>query len=168
MIKLIYPIIFLLLILQSCKGQINPVSDKIDTSSTANHIIEKIEYATSMCYGTCPVFSLTINSDRKAEWNAEKYNKINDQEVHGIFHSEITKEQYNKLIDLLNYIDFEKLNDVYEVGYPDAQSSTLKITYDHGKVKSIYDYGKKGTEDLRRVYQLLFDLRENQKWQKQL
>ncbi len=41
MIKLIYPMILLLIVLQSCKGQTNPVSDKIETSSTANHKIEK-------------------------------------------------------------------------------------------------------------------------------
>lgn|SRR5690606_11053736 len=167
MIKLIYPMILLLIVLQSCKGQTNPVSDKIETSSTANHKIEKIEYSTTMCFGTCPVFSLTINSDKNAEWNAEKYNKINNKEVNGKFHSKITKKQYNKLIGLLNSIDLEKLKDEYEVNWTDLQSSTLKITYDNGKVKSIHDYGMRGTDDLKRIYQLLFELRENQKWKKQ-
>ena len=39
------------------------------------------------------------------------------------------------------------------------------VTYDNGKVKSIRDYGLLGTYGLDRVYQLLFELRENQKWE---
>src|SRR5690554_6561818 len=171
MIKLIYPMIFLLIVLQSSKGSTDAALHKTnyikENATYSNHKIEKIEYSTTMCFGTCPVFSLTINSDKNAEWNAEKYSKINNKEVNGKFHSKITKKQYNKLIGLLNSIDLEKLKDESEVDWTDLQSSTLKIAYDNGKVKSIHDYGMRGTDDLKRIYQLLFELREIQKWKKQ-
>src|SRR5690606_38777646 len=140
--------------------------DFIEENTTpAKHKIEKIEYETTGCYGICPIFSLTINADQSAEWEAKRYNKIKNEEVEEKFHSNITEDNWNELIDLLNYIDFEKLNDNYSVKWTDNQSSTLKITYDNGKVKSIQEYGLVGTFGLSRVYEILFDLRENQKWE---
>lgn len=132
----------------------------------AYHKIEKIEYSTSGCYGSCPIFNLTINSDKTAKWYAKMYNKINNKEVSGNFNTKVTEDKYNDIVNLLNYIDFETLQDNYAVNWTDDQSSSLKITYDNGKVKSISDYGLMGTYGLDRVYQLLFELRENQKWTK--
>ena len=94
------------------------------------------------------------------------YNKINDNEVSGNFNSKITKDKYNDIVNLLNYIDFESLKDNYSVSWTDDQTATITITYDNGKVKSISDYGLIGTFGLDRVYQLLFELRDNQKWTK--
>lgn len=135
-----------------------------ENKNPANHTIEKIEYSTGPCYGNCPVFYLTINSDKTAKWFAEVYNYIAKQELEGTFQTKITQNKFDEIIHLLNYIDFEKLKDTYSVNWTDDQTSTLTITYDNGKTKSIKDYGLLGTYGLDRVYQLLFELRENQKW----
>ena len=37
------------------------------SKTTATNKIEKIEYTTTGCYGTCPIFNLTINSDRTSK-----------------------------------------------------------------------------------------------------
>lgn len=137
-----------------------------ENQKPADHKIEKIEYSTSRCYGTCPIYNLTINSDKTAKWHAEMYNKIKGKEVSGNFYSKITKDKYNDIVNLLNYIDFETLKDNYAVNWTDDQNAAIKIIYDNGKVKSISDYGLIGTFGLNRVYQLLFELRENQKWTK--
>lgn len=117
-----------------------------------------------MCFGTCPVFGITIYPDRNATWNAEMYNKIKNRNISGTFSAKITEDKYNDIVHLLNYMDFENLRNSYSVNWTDDQSCTLKITYDNGKVKSISDYGLTGTFGLNRVYQLLFALRENQNW----
>jgi len=132
----------------------------------ANHKIEKIEFSTSGCFGTCPIFNLTINSDKTAKWYAERFNKIKNKEVSGNFNSKITEDNYNDIVNLLNYIHFETLQDDYTVDWTDDQAAKVKITYDKGKVKSIRDYGLIGTYGLERLYHLLFALRENQKWTK--
>jgi len=137
-----------------------------ENPAPANHSIEKIEYTTTMCFGTCPVFSITIHPDHTATWNAEMYNKIKNKNVSGSFTTNITEDKYNDITNLLNYIDFESLRDSYSVNWTDDQSCTLKITYDNGKVKSINDYGLTGTFGLNRLYQLLFALRGNQNWEK--
>lgn len=139
--------------------------DFIEENKTpATHNISKIEYSTTGCYGTCPIFNLTIDSDRTSSWFADEYNALDNAEVKGNFHTTISQEKYDELISLLNYIDFENLKDSYAVHWTDDQSSTLKITYDNGKIKSIHDYGLIGTFGLDRVYQMIFELRKNQEW----
>ena len=128
--------------------------------SPINHSIEKIEYSTTPCYGRCPVFSLVINADRSASLDAGKFNAKK-----GIFKATIDDESYKALITLLNYTNFTKLDSSYRVLRTDAQSCTLFITYDCGKVKRISDYGLKGTLGLVKVYDMLFKLRESQKWE---
>ncbi|MDP4208036.1 MAG: DUF6438 domain-containing protein [Bacteroidota bacterium] len=130
-------------------------------SMPAKHTIEKIEYSTGPCFGTCPIFEMTINSNRKATFKAQEYNKVK-----GNFSSIIDTLNYNLLIHLLNYIDFVKLKKNYAVNWTDDQTCTLKITYDNGKIKEIRDYGLIGTFGLNRTYNILFKLRENQKWEK--
>ena len=139
--------------------------DFIEENQTpSNHKIEKVEYSTAGCFGFCPIYKLAINSDKTAKWNAEKYNQINKKEFKGNFRSTITQNKFDEIINLLNFIDFETLKDNYEVNWTDDQTSTLKITYDNGKVKSIIDYGLIGTYGLDRIYQLLYELRKNQRW----
>jgi Domain of unknown function (DUF6438) len=130
------------------------------------HKIEKIEYSTSPCFGTCPVFKLALNADKSATWNAEMYNKMKEKEFKGAFKATLADTEYQEIIDLLNYLDFEKLKDSYAVEWTDDQTAYLKITYDNGKIKSIRDYGLIGTFGLGRVHQWMFKLREIQKWVK--
>lgn len=129
-------------------------------NSPQTHQIEKIEYKTSGCFGGCPSFGLTINSNRKAIYKPIYFN----ENKKGTYKGRIENSQFNELINLLNYIDFPKLEDNYHVGWTDDQTSLLTITYDDGKVKNVKDYGLIGTFGLSRVYKILFDLRENQSW----
>lgn len=137
-----------------------------ESKTTEIHKIERIEYSTTGCFGTCPIFNLIINSDRTSKWDAKEYNEIDNKEVKGSFQATLSQDKFDELLNLLNYINFVKLKDNYAVRWTDDQSSTLKITYDNGKTKTIEDYGLIGTYGLDRVYQLLFELRENQKWTK--
>lgn len=131
------------------ENNFNPLSYKI----------EKIEYSTTMCFGTCPVFELEINSDRTAKYNAIQYN-----DKTGKFKTRIDTANFNSIFSLLNYIDFPNLKDKYSVNWTDDQSCTLTITYDNGKRKKITDYGLIGSYGLGIIYNKLFALRKNQKW----
>jgi hypothetical protein len=138
----------------------------------ADNHIEKIEFEASGCYGTCPAFELTINKDRSAVFRAEVYNFNKNRESYtgkdeGLFKVKIKEADYNQLTGFLNYLDFKNLEDGYHVTHTDAPTGTLQITYDNGKIKTISDYGMQGTSGLMGVYNLLFELRFNQKWIKQ-
>ena len=130
--------------------------------------IEKIEYQTTMCYGTCPQFNIKIDKSKKAIFNAQTYNRKGrkGKEIKGIFKTEIKENDYSEIVQLLNYIDFPNLKDNYYVNWTDDQSCTLTITYNNGKVKKISDYGLIGTFGLDRIYNLMFELRFNQDWKK--
>lgn len=128
--------------------------------------IEKIEYQTTMCFGTCPKFYIAINKDRTGIFKAERYNREtrDSKIIKGKFKTTLDKNSYSDIINLLNYIDFPNLKDNYSVNWTDDQTSTLTITYDNGQTKKIEDYGLIGTYGLDRLYQMLFELRFNQNW----
>ena len=132
-----------------------------------SHSINKIEYKTFPCYGTCPIFSLVIDRKGTGLLNAEEFNIIkNSDTLKGKYTSTINQIQYKEITQLLNYIDFANLKGDYGVNASDMPGCTLKITYDNGKKKLIGDYGMMGSYGLQRVYALLADLRFNQQWKK--
>ncbi len=136
------------------------------------YTIEKIEYETEPCFGSCPIFELKINKDRSVTLNAIEFNSLEpnlweydiSRELKGQFKSNIDKEHYKEIIDLLNYLDFPTLEEHYYVMATDLSSCTLTITYNNGKTKVISDYGKTGTLGLKKVYEMIANLRTNQEW----
>lgn len=133
--------------------------------------IKKIEFVTSGCFGSCPVFQLTINKGRPSYFIAKYFNFTNDMDNYtpdeeGFFKTAISAEKYHEIVDLLNYLDFKNLNENYTIMATDNPGCYLKITYGNGKIKQIDDYGMQGTYGLIKVYELLSDLRFNQEWKK--
>jgi hypothetical protein len=133
--------------------------------------ITSIEFSTSGCYGTCPIYQLTLNKAGKSIFRAQHYNFSQDMAVdydkeEGLFYRQLTKAEYKKIVDYLNYFDFESLKNEYSVSWTDDQTAVLKITYDNGKVKKINDYGMIGTYGLKIVYEKLAALRFEGKWVK--
>ncbi|SMC41799.1 DUF6438 domain-containing protein [Moheibacter sediminis] len=138
-----------------------------DSNAENKYKIERIEYFTSACFGTCPQFKIEIEKDRKAVYTAVRFNFSQDfdsQSPEGIFTGKINEQDYNLILKKLNDMDFPVLQDRYKVDYTDAQTGNLKITYNGGQVKSITDYGMRGTPELQEVYELFLELRESQDW----
>ncbi len=137
-----------------------------------NYSIEKIEYSELGCEGECPVYDLMIDSNRIGKLVAKEFNSNNPEliemeisnEMKGAFKSTISETKYNEIISLFNYLDFPKLNAQYSLERLHTQDCVLKITYNNGKVKTIYDSGMCGSYGLKRVYGLLSELRYNQEW----
>ena len=139
---------------------------EFNESPTDNNI-EKIEYSTDLCFGTCPKFELNIEKNRKAKFVANIFNFSEEGDFskkEGEFETIINKKEYSQLIEILNYIDFKNLDEQYYVTWTDAHSCELKITYGNGKIKTIRDYGLIGTYGLIEVYKHQFELRFNQDW----
>jgi len=134
--------------------------------------IKEIDFYAGPCYGSCPIFHLKINENGEATLEALEYNKniATGQEMKGIFQTRLKNEDYQRIKDLLNYLDFPHLKKHYAVNWTDDQFVELRIFYEdeNGKEKQkrINDYGKIGTHGLKLLYSLLFQLRNNQKWKK--
>ena len=131
------------------------------SNKSIKHKIESIEFSTSGCYGECPVFKLNILKNRNSTYNAIEYN-----DTKGNYECVIDQKSHSEIEQFLNYIDFANLENEYQVAHTDDQTGILKITYDNGKVKNIYDYGMAGTLGLSRLYKIFLKLRVNQKWKK--
>lgn len=131
----------------------------------------KIEYSAGACYGFCPVFKLEIASDRRATIEAES-NTFTETKTRGTaetkegtFKATLKEADYNTLVKLLNGLKLETLKDSYKNrNVSDLPSSNLNITFSNGNTKSIEDYGKNGTPELKEVYTFLENLRKTQSW----
>ncbi|WP_291146899.1 DUF6438 domain-containing protein [Flavobacterium sp. UBA7680] len=140
----------------------------------AKHSIEKIEFSTFGCYGTCPVFLLVIDKERNSTFFAERFNfgseeekmkKMTSYNREGTFKTVIKQENYNQILGLLEYMNFANFKNE-NMGYEeDSGNSILKITYDNGKEKIIENNGSIGNYSLDRLFDLLSELRFNQKWE---
>lgn len=130
----------------------------------------KIEYSAGACYGFCPIYKMTISSDRTALFEAERFNFSQDrdsQESEGTFQGTIKLEAYKQLTAQLDTLNIRGLKDYYgNKNVSDLPTSFLTITYQDGTVKKIQDYGKHGTDDLEKLYRIFDDLKTNQDWTK--
>lgn len=131
--------------------------------------IMKIEFSTGPCFGTCPVFELRIDDQQNAKFVAQEYNFNQDWEhvqegIEGEFHTRIKDADYQKMIEILNYIDLSSLKSYYSVPWTDDQDVKLTVRFGDEDRVMVNDYGKIGTYGLARLYQILFDLRRNQNW----
>ncbi len=136
--------------------------------------IEKVEFQTEISGYKHPHFEILIKNDQTALLNAKYGNSIYERtkvyfrdtipELKGEFKTVIKKNDYDSLVHLLNYMDFPNMEHQYSLNRLHTRDCSLKITYDNGKVKEIKDYGMVGTYGLRKIYELLFDLRFNQNW----
>ncbi|RKS97460.1 DUF6438 domain-containing protein [Chryseobacterium defluvii] len=133
-----------------------------------------IEYEAGACFGFCPIFKMTINSDRTAVLEAEHFNFTKNpskaefsKEREGTFKTTIKETDYNKLISLLDTLNIKSLNDKYgNNNITDLPTSYLRINFADGSSKNVEDYGKNGSEKLAQLYQFFEDLKHNQQWNK--
>jgi hypothetical protein len=134
-----------ILILTSCKSQ------KLD--------ISQIEFKAEACFGECPVFDLKILEDGTANYDAKIFNK-----QQGEFTTTIKKVQLNSLTTLIEKANFFSLNSNYSTPWTDHPTYYLTVKLKNGQTKSVKDYGPSGPDKLKKVYDLIFSLRETQDW----
>ncbi|MCD1118123.1 DUF6438 domain-containing protein [Chryseobacterium turcicum] len=153
---------FSILFLFSCTSQ--KMSSKYST----------IEYEAGACFGSCPIFKMTINPDRTAVLEAEHFNFSKefskgefDKPREGTFKTTIKESDYKKLTLLLDGLDLKNLNEKYGTrNITDLPTSYLRVKFEDGSSKNIEDYGKRGSEKLSTVYKFFEDLKHNQQWEK--
>ena len=120
--------------------------------------INRIEFSTSGCLGSCPICELTVNSNQTIDY----YGKYNVHKT-GRHHFIITPLDFSNLIELTNNIDLQlvKLKQGLEIFEFDNQKVMLKITYDNGETKTIDDRNNTANYGLETLYQFLFGLRNS-------
>jgi hypothetical protein len=132
-------------------------ANKIDSL----HTIEKITFSTSggMTGGGS---NLSIDSNRQASFSNKGYYN----HPRGDYSGSIDTATYNKIVSMLNSMNFPALEDNYYIHVTDCTTNYLIITYDNGKVKKIQDYCRQGPKSLIALFDELFKIEETQKWKK--
>ncbi|MEP7237318.1 MAG: DUF6438 domain-containing protein [Ferruginibacter sp.] len=121
--------------------------------------IAAIEFSTSPCFGTCPIFSMTIAENGTATYDAESYNTLS-----GKFKTVIKKESLDSLHALINKVDWSAIKNKYTADITDQASFRLTLTFKSGKRKEISDYGQNGPKDLIDIYVKIISFRDSQAW----
>ena len=76
----------------------------------------------------------------------------------------IDKATSGRIKAILQYIDCSKLKENYTAPWTCDITACLKIKYNGGRTKKIYDYGLKGTHGLTLLYSILDDLKATLPW----
>ena len=136
----------------------------------ANYQITKIEFGTTGCFGTCPVFDLTLVPEGKSLFEAKYYNFSQNlgerKEEEGDFEAVIKPSDFNAIVQMMNEMNIKDLESSYTVSWTDDQTAKLKISFADGSMKYIQDYGMQGTRGLKILFQKLLALRFNQDWER--
>jgi hypothetical protein len=140
-------------------------------NGSENYQISKIEFSSNGCHGACPVFDLKIYKDSTSSFRAKHYNFSRNKEIdsnneEGYFEGVINQEDYEEVCQIINYIELKNRKDNYFSGSMHEPSSTLKVYFDDGSIKTIEDRGKIGTNGLNLLYRKLSEFRFNQEWKK--
>lgn len=135
---------------------------------------QQIKYEAGACFGFCPIFKLTINPDRSAVIEAERFTfsdgrtKDDFSGPHeGTFKTTLNQDDFDKIIGMLNDLKLKDLKNNYgSRNVTDLPTAKLEVKFADGTVKKIEDYGKNGTEKLNTLYKFLETLPKTQNWQK--
>lgn len=130
--------------------------------SPKRHNILEIKFENSGNRWQNYTFGMEVISNRDATWITKNDGFMNA----GVYTSKLSEKDFNEIIDLVNYLDFENLSDEYNVSYSDSYTGYLTIIYDNLKTKRIRDYGLMGTRGLKKLYDTLSAMKINQQWTK--
>lgn len=130
---------------------------------------DSITLERTACFGTCPMYKVTITSDGTVTFNGVRFTKTT-----GMAKGKITAEDFRQLVSEFENIDYFSLPDSYAPGTPvcpqritDMPSANTSIRL-KGKTKSVAHYygcGDKGAlAQLTALEKKIDDVAGTQKW----
>lgn len=147
-------------------SQLNPPCPQKMTSEIFSLYLEKgipgdakITLRRTNCYGTCPVYRLSIYGNGKVIFKGQEYVKKTGKAMHTI-----SDEKVKQIFSLFNEVDFFSFQDEYlseEDGCTmatDHPSSIISIKIDDYEKRTHVDHGCFGIEKLGNLYELEKDI----------
>jgi hypothetical protein len=95
----------------------------------------RITLRRTMCFGSCPSYSLAVSGDGSVVYNGDAY-----VQYCGEFSGHVTQEAVRQLVMLFQQANYFNTFDRYAMGMTDGTTFTTSIAFD-GKSKSVADYG---------------------------
>ncbi|HEV3411058.1 MAG TPA: hypothetical protein VG101_01210 [Puia sp.] len=82
----------------------------------------------------------------------------------GMFIGKMDANTAHRLYDVIYAIDWEGLEPRYEIPGFDMSSGNFQLKYNHGKIKTVLDFGLCGTYGLNTLQEMMLDLLKTQEW----
>ena len=153
------------LLLFSCSNKKSDVAttkrQTITTSIKKNNsvTIKSIAFERKACYGTCPVFKLSIREDNTATFEGFKYTKFIGKAT-----KKLPDATFKKVAKQLVEMKIKNLKNNYAINRTDHATAILTISFEDGTQKIITDYGLEGTPELKRLYAELTKIGTTTNW----
>ncbi|WP_214070001.1 DUF6438 domain-containing protein [Mucilaginibacter sp. dw_454] len=118
--------------------------------------------------GSCPKFRMKVNRKGKTRYERYVYGGTSVKTAGGYSvkdfkistelkaQGKVLSSQQKEILNMINYINFKKLKDKYEVPWTDASTTTIQVKFKDGSSKTIVDYGEYGTFGLRALFSKLY------------
>jgi hypothetical protein len=141
-----------LLLAISCQSQKKTTNQQF-TAENPVIVLQK-----TVCFGSCPVYTLKINGDGKAELKAEQH-----LPNLGNFTKTLPPETVQELVNDFDKIQFFSLKDEYTGAITDLPTTYISFTY-QGKSKKIRDYYG-APESLKNLEKKIAEFVSDEGWQ---
>jgi hypothetical protein len=115
--------------------------------------VTRIDFKTDRCFGTCPVFEMTIDKNFDVEYNGLEF-----VDKKGKYKLRINTQDWDYITSLIRNLKIEDLKDNYSIDWTDHQTAFLTVVFKDGTKKNITDYGLAGTFGLAALYDYFFEL----------
>ena len=133
-----------------------------------------IEYEVGPCFGFCPTYKITIDSNRNAILEAERFNFSEggsrddlNKPREGTFKATINTEDYQKLIIATDAANIKTLNESYiDKRIMDASKVNLRVTFSDGTKRDIAMSAGEKPKTLTDLTKVIDEIKRNQKWEK--
>lgn len=156
-----------LILLTACIIPIGCSASLSASQSTATYSDLQISMERGVCFGTCPIYKLTIHADGTINYEGIKFVKIEGNRT-----AQISPEHIEELVTAIQNIKFFSLENEYAPNFTDMPSIKLSITL-NGRSKTIWHYGllacgaEKATEDLCQFERQIDEVVNSNQWVKQ-
>lgn len=120
---------------------------KLNYKTDDSEHYDQIIMTTSGCYGSCPIFNLSIdNKGNMFFWGRKYTTKI------GMYKASITLEEFRYFEESFKQSDIKNLKDYYAASWTDDQTVSISFVKDGTIVKSVSDYGMYAPTELIWAY----------------
>jgi len=120
---------------------------------------ESISLARRGCFGTCPVYSVTIRADGGATYTGER----NATRI-GTYSGRTYFGDFAQLAMFIERSGFMKLSDRYTAPHTDDETVVVTVVMRDGTTKTVSDYGRYGPPDLWILERAIDGVIEEMKW----
>nr|WP_299340194.1 DUF6438 domain-containing protein [Allomuricauda sp.] len=131
---------------------------ELDDNQTS-YTIEQVSIETVPCFGTCPVFTLTIDKTGNTQFIGKEH-----VSKKGKFTTKIPQQTVDALWAMIAYAKLKELKNEYENPWADGRTVTIRVDFSDGSTKKIRDHGLQGTFGLRSIYDKLMELVTKTDW----